>query len=560
MLSYFYYTEGKYRCNTCIWSKVEVGSSKIKGEKKLKNPDPVVYRKRMGDLLKAKEHSKNINCNCRDQDGMQELPVVPSPTSLPGTSQTTLQQATPAQVEESANEHQMETTALPASPAQVQISSNKHLMETTAQPSQLTPKPQVTNDQQMETSARTNTAQTNQQIEALQNLECDSPNGICKYYLSGSCKFDENCRYYHPNQQNTVTLIHDIDTANIKCKFYLSGTCKLNEYCSYHHPIFCKRFLKNLNDRSFGCKFGVNCKYFHPKLCYSYENKDFCNKRNCRYFHRRKATKYNSTHSRPTRSRVFINSSFTKNSEIDPPQQNHIASVVTPNVRSLPTGTTAVADLYSTRLKNAPGEHARNFLDRIRPEILGQIGTTKLPPHCCSPLSNAPQHRPQLSSAPHCTPQFPASLHRPSPPPITEHHSSPHLPNHDGLPLPSTAPHGRSSPITTKHSHNVPYHSSPPLTFAPCPKQRLSVPHLPPLPHTAQYNPSQRITTEPRRLPPPITDHHHLNQPRITPHRFSQPPFVPHHSPPPAPHLPSYRRAASEFFHHGKYSWSFLEE
>jgi len=53
---------------------------------------------------------------------------------------------------------------------------------------------------------------------------------ICKYYLNGTCKWGNSCRFSH----ETAMPIHN--TKEI-CKFYKEGTCRNGGNCPFSHEL-----------------------------------------------------------------------------------------------------------------------------------------------------------------------------------------------------------------------------------------------------------------------------------------------------------------------------------
>ena len=72
------------------------------------------------------------------------------------------------------------------------------------------------------------------------------PKKVCKFYKSGYCRYNENCRYLHPKiceafekfgykeggckEKKCQKGLH----LNL-CKFFMRGECK-NEKCGWFHP------------------------------------------------------------------------------------------------------------------------------------------------------------------------------------------------------------------------------------------------------------------------------------------------------------------------------------
>jgi hypothetical protein len=87
---------------------------------------------------------------------------------------------------------------------------------------------------------------------------------ICKYFLAGQCKYENNCKFSHEKIEQKIKPI---------CKFFLSGQiCKYENTCKFSHEVVVPKKVRTL------CRNGINCSnkkctFFHPKS----ENENFSN-------------------------------------------------------------------------------------------------------------------------------------------------------------------------------------------------------------------------------------------------------------------------------------------
>ena len=71
------------------------------------------------------------------------------------------------------------------------------------------------------------------------------------------------------------------------CKYFNTGSCDFNNKCKYRHPDIRKLCRDYMNGR---CSF-KNCKYAHPDLCWA-SQQNRCFKKGCNYFHAPPPTEY----------------------------------------------------------------------------------------------------------------------------------------------------------------------------------------------------------------------------------------------------------------------------
>ena len=70
------------------------------------------------------------------------------------------------------------------------------------------------------------------------------------------------------------------------CKFYVKGKCRHNENCRFEHPKICYKFrsfgLKENNEK--GCE-NKNCNFLHPNACRDSIKTKTCTRQDCRFYH-----------------------------------------------------------------------------------------------------------------------------------------------------------------------------------------------------------------------------------------------------------------------------------
>lgn len=134
-----------------------------------------------------------------------------------------------------------------------------------------------------------------------------TPTTICRWFLSGNCKYGSSCKFLHSKHKKL-------------CKLFLSGSCKQGSSCEFLHTTHeksghCRQFLlgnckhgsscKFIHDkkrqeeqcrtfsRDHECSYGGKCRFIHdkslirkiPKLCQTFSTRKVCEYTKCLYLH-----------------------------------------------------------------------------------------------------------------------------------------------------------------------------------------------------------------------------------------------------------------------------------
>ena len=97
----------------------------------------------------------------------------------------------------------------------------------------------------------------------------------------------------------------DARKSNSICKFYVKGKCRHNENCRFEHPKICFKFrsfgIKEHNEK--GCD-DENCSFLHPNACRDSLKTKTCTRQDCRFYHL-KGTKIISKNIKQNSSQIY---------------------------------------------------------------------------------------------------------------------------------------------------------------------------------------------------------------------------------------------------------------